>query len=468
MRNKFDLVIVGGGSAGFAAAIKATEMGAKVAIVEMGTIGGTCLNRGCIPSKNLLRAAWLYHLARGKPFPGVYLLKSTLDFKQVMAQKDTLIGDLRQKKYLDILRENKNIKLFSGRGQFASRDKLQVEHDILEVPRFIIATGSSPSVIPVKGLENVQYLTSDEALELKELPRSIIILGGRAVALEFAQMYAHFGTKVIVLQRSSRIIPDHEVEISLALRRYLEEEGIDIFTEVKLEEVRREGDAVIVFAEVKGGAMAFEAERLLVATGRRPSTQGLNLEAIGVEMDSEGAVKVDDEMKTTADTVWAAGDVTAKTFLVTMAAHEGSAAAENALDCCAHRKVDYSCVPHAIFTTPNVATVGLKEEEARRKGLNIEVRTLDFSMVPKAHCIRDMRGVVKMVVEEDTNCILGVHILAPQAAEIIHEAALAIKFGLSLEDLIDTIHVYPTMSESLKLTAQSFFKDVSQLSCCAE
>lgn len=474
MRNgfDFDLVVVGGGSAGFAAAIKATEMGARVAIVEGGIIGGTCLNRGCIPSKNLLQAALFYHSVKQEPFPGISLLKGKLNFKQVMAQKDALIESLRQKKYLDILKENKNIKFFRGRGQFVSISRvqvsLQVSQDILQSPKFIIATGSSPSVIPVKGLDSVPYLTSDEALELKEPPRSMIILGGRAVALEFAQMYAHFGTEVTILQRSSRIIPDHEPEISLALEKYLAEEGINIFTDVNVKEVGCNGGNIMVLAESEEETLEFKAERLLVATGRRPNTQDLALKTIGVETDLQGAVKVNDEMQTTAGNVWAAGDVTARTFLVTLAAREGSVAAENALDCCAHRKVDYSCVPHAIFTTPNVATVGLKEEEARSKGLSVKAQTLNFSMVPKAQCIRDTRGLVKMVAEENSHRILGVHILAPEGVEVIHEASLAIKFGLTLEDLIDTIHVYPTMSESLKLTAQSFFKDVKKLSCCAE
>lgn len=468
MRSEFDLVVIGGGSAGFAAAIKAVERGAKVAVVEVGTIGGTCLNRGCIPSKNLLHAAWLYHLSCNNPFPGITLPQGKLDFRQVMEQKDALISDLREKKYLSILREYDNIHLFNGKAEFTSRDTVIVDKDRLVSERFIVATGSSPSIIPIKGLDKVQHLTSKEVLELQELSGSIVILGGRAVALESAQTYAHFGAKVTILQRSPRIIPDHEEELSLSLRECLEEEGIEIHTDTAIHEVEKEGEDIVIQATVNKKPMVFRGSKLLMATGRRPNTNGMGLERVGVELDYRGAIKVDEEMATSAPNVWAAGDVTGKTFLVTMAAHEGAVAAQNALDCCSHVKVDYTSVPYVIFTTPNVATVGLTEEGARKKGLRVKAKSLDMKMVPKAQVIRDTRGMVKMVVEEDTNRILGVHILSSQGAEIIHEAVLAIKFGLTLTDLIETIYVYPTISECLKIAAQSFFKDVNKLSCCAE
>ncbi|MEK6590913.1 MAG: FAD-dependent oxidoreductase, partial [Nitrospinota bacterium] len=240
----FNIIIIGGGSAAFASAIKATELGAKVAIVEEGVIGGTCLNRGCIPSKNLLRAGEIYYYSKDTPFTGIHFQSRALNFTMLIEQKDKLLRELRKSKYLDILKENPDIKFIKGRAEFLSNKEInpalmhmcgvKVGKDILRADKFIIATGASPSILPIEGLDRVEYLTSTEALDLKRLPESMIVLGGRFVALEFAQMYSHFGTKVTVLQRSQRIIPDEEEEISLALQRFLEDEGIKIVTGVKL------------------------------------------------------------------------------------------------------------------------------------------------------------------------------------------------------------------------------------------
>ena len=473
----FDLIIIGGGSAAFAGAIKAAELGAKAAIVEQGVIGGTCLNRGCIPTKNLLRAGEIYYYPKRNPFDGVSVRQGALNFAKVIGQKDRLVKELRKSKYLDILKANPNIKLIKGKGEFLSDKEIKhvpagskrgVGNDILKADKFIIATGASPSILPVEGLDRVEYLTSTEALDLKKLPKSMIILGGRFVALEFAQMYNHFGTKVIVLQRSNRIIPEEEDEISLALQKFLEEEGIKIITGVKLLSVKETKKIKVVTCEIEDKKRDFKAESLLVATGRRPNTSGLGLEKLGVKLNDKGAVIVDDEMRTSVPNIFAAGDVTGEPMLVTAAAHQGAVAAQNAIDDCCHRKADLSIVPHAIFTHPQVAGVGLKEKEAIEKGYKVKVRTLDFHLVPKAAAIRDTRGLIKMVVEDGTDIILGVHILSPEAGDIIHEATLAVQKRMTIHEIIDTIHVYPTLSEAIKIAAQSFLKDVSKLSCCAE
>lgn len=489
---EFNIIIIGGGSAAFAAAIKATELKAKVAIVEQDIIGGTCLNRGCIPTKNLLRAGEIYYGSVKHDFAGINLKSKKLNFARLIEQKDRLVKDLRKSKYFDILKANPNIKFIKGRAEFLSDKEVKlvpagskqgVGKDILKAEKFIIATGASPSILPIDGIENIEYLTSTEALNLKRLPESMIILGGRFVALEFAQMYSHFGTNVTILQRSSRIIPDDEEEISTALQKFLEDEGISIITGVKLLSVKRtkpltsplpKGERVrvrgmmVVNCEIGSKKRFFKAESLLIATGRSPNTKGLGLEKIGVKLNDRGAIIVDDEMRTSAPNIWAAGDVTGEPMLVTVAAHQGGVAAQNAIDDCCHRKVNLSVVPHAIFTHPQVASVGLKEREAIDKGYKVKVRILDFHLVPKAAVIRDTRGLIKMVVEDGTNIILGVHILSPEAGDIIHEAALAVQKKMTIHEIIDTIHVYPTLSESIKMAAQSFFKDVSKLSCCAE
>jgi mercuric reductase len=463
----FGLIIIGGGSAAFAGAIKAAEFGAKVAIVEESIIGGTCLNRGCIPTKNLLRAGEIYYGSSKHDFAGINLKTRKLNFAALIKQKDKLVKDLRKAKYLDILKANPNIKFIKGRAEFLSNKEIKVGKDILKAEKFIIATGASPSILPIDGLDKVEYFTSTEALDLKKLPESMIILGGRFVALEFAQMYKHFGTEVTVLQRSRRIIPDEEEEIALALQKFLEDEGIRIITGIKLLNIREEGGVKIVNCETGGKRRIFKAETILVATGRRPNTKGLGLEKIGVKLNDRGAIIVDDEMRTSAPNIWAAGDVTGEPMLVTVAAHQGAVAAQNAIDDCC-RKVNLSVVPHAIFTHPQAASVGLKEMEAIDRGYKVKARTLDFHLVPKAAAIKDMRGLIKMVVEDGTDIILGVHILSPEAADIIHEATLTVQKRMTINEIIDTIHVYPTLSESIKIVAQSFLKDVSKLSCCAE
>ncbi|MBI5750498.1 MAG: mercury(II) reductase [Nitrospinae bacterium] len=468
MATEFNLIIIGGGSAAFAAAIKATELGARVAIVEEGVIGGTCLNRGCIPTKNLLRASEIYYYSKKNHFQGINLQQRPLDFKRVVEQKDKLVKELRKVKYIDILKAYPNIKFIKGRGEFLSDKEIKVGGDIFGTEKFIIATGASPSILPVEGLDRVEYLTSTEALDLKKLPKSMIILGGRFVALEFVQMYSHFGTKVTVLQRSNRIIPDDEEEISIALHKFLTDEGIKIVTGVKILSVKEEGGMKIVTCEIGGKKKNFKAESLLVATGRSPNTSGLGLEKVGVKLNDKGAIIVDEEMRTSVTNIFAAGDVTGEPMLVTVAAHQGAIAAQNAIDDCCHRKADLSVVPHAIFTHPQVASVGLKEKEAIDRGDKVKVRTIDFHLVPKAAVIRDTRGLIKMVVEDGTDIILGVHILSPEAGDIIHEATVAVKNKMTIHEIIDIIHVYPTLSESIKIAAQSFLKDVSKLSCCAE
>jgi mercuric reductase len=465
--NQFDLVILGGGSAAFAAAIKASELGAKVAVGENRVIGGTCLNRGCVPTKNLLKAAELYHSAKRNGFRGVNLRQKSLDFAEVIAQKDELITEMRKIKYWDILEAYPNIKYFSGKAEFFSEDEVKIGNEVLRAERFIIATGASPWIPPIEGIEGVNYIASDEALELKKLPESMVIIGANAVGLEFAQMFARFGTKVMLLEVMPRIAPGEEEEISESLKKYLEEE-MDVYTRVYVVRVKNDGKYKVSVTDINGKQrVELRGEELLIATGRRGNTRGLGLEKIGIEVDKRGFVKVNDEMETSIPYIFAAGDVVGKQQLVTLAALQGSVAAENALSG-THRKVNYSSVPYAIFTDPEVASVGLKEKEAIEKGYRVKTNVLDMKLVPKAALMRDTRGLVKMIVEEGTNRVLGVHILSPQAADIIHKAVLLVKYRMTIQDVLDTMDVYPTLSESIKIAAQSFVKDVTKLSCCAE
>lgn len=472
MINKYDFVILGQGSAAFAAAIKANELRIKTAMIGYnatpGTvIGGTCLNVGCIPSKNLIAVGTIFYHASHNSFEGIKYGKGKLNFKKVIEQKNRLVEKFRKEKYVNVVRSLRNITYFEGKGEFVSKNEVKVGSKILKGEKFLIAVGARANIIPIKGIEKIEYLTNEEALSLEELPKSMCVIGGRALGLEFAQMYAHFGTKVTVLQRSDRILPESEPEISEALRGYLEEEGIKIYTGTKINYVDKKGKKKIINFTGGNKTKTIECEQLLFATGRKPNTDNLGLNKVGVKTDEKGFIIINDEARTSAQHVWAAGDCTGEPMLETLAAKEGAIAVENMFTD-KKRKINLKEIPSAVFTYPEVASVGLTDAEVIQKGIKCTCSVLPLEFVPKAHVIGDTRGLVKLVIDRETKKIQGVHILAPHASDIIHEGTLAVKFGLTIDDIIDTVHVFPTLSEAIKLAAQSFYKNVSKLSCCTE
>lgn len=468
MSDSYNLIIIGGGAAAFSAAIKANSLGVKTAMIERGTLGGTCVNVGCVPSKNLLVAGEHLHASKNPSYPSVKPCDAAFDFTQAIHEKDKLVSNLRKQKYRDVLESLEHVNLIDGSAAFVSKNKVKVDGRMLTAKKFIIATGSSASIPKFRGIEDVDYLTNIEALSLKEKPSSMIVVGGRALGLEFAQMYSRFGTKVTLLQRSERIIPEQEPEISAGLHHYLTEEGIELVTGVDVKEVWQKNGSKFVRASVNGKEGTFEAEQLLMATGRKPNTADLHLENAGVKVRQDGAIIVNSEMRTSAPHIWSGGDVVGEPMLETLAAKEGATAAENAL-MGSHKRVDLLSVPSAIFTSPQVASVGVTEKQMTQKYGYCSCRTLGMDKVPKALTVNDTKGLIKMVVDpKKKNRIIGVHILSSIAADMIHEAVMAVKYKLTIDDIIDTVHVFPTMSEAVKLVATSFKEDVSKLSCCAE
>jgi mercuric reductase len=469
---RFDLVILGSGSTAFAAAIRAAELGKTAAMTENRTLGGTCVNRGCLPSKNLIAAAGIVHEAAHPRYPRIEPARLRFDFSQLVRQKDEVIALYRQKKYQSIVGDR--ISVFEGSVRFVDRNAVQVGDVRLEAERFLVATGSRPIIPPLEGLGNVPFLTSDlltsqENIELKEQPESITIVGGGYVALELGQFFSRLGTRVTILEPSERILPNYEPEVGDALSPIFAEEGIAILTRTKPVAVHKDGEGVSV--DVVGDvAKTLRSSHLLVATGRVPNTDKLGLDVAGVRTDQGGAVIVDQELKTSAPHVWAAGDVigsnTESQMATPVGAHDGGIAALNALSG-EHRKVDHRVIPRAIFTDPQVAVVGLSEEQAARAGKRCACRAIRMDQVPRAGAVRDTRGVIKMVAERE-NRVLGVSMLGLDAAEVIHEAAMGMRLGATVQDFVEMLHAYPTMSEALKIVALSFTKDVSRLSCCAE
>jgi mercuric reductase len=485
-QERYDLLILGSGSTAFAAAIHAQELGKTAVMTEGRTLGGTCVNRGCLPSKNLIEAARLVYDAAHPRYPGLTPAHLGVDFPALVAQKDEIIREYRDRHYdslVDYTDEEGQppIQVVPGHGAFLDPHTVLVTAPDgtsrrLAGEEVLIATGSSPLIPTISGLSETPYLTSDlltrgEEEELTELPRSLLILGGGYIALELGQMFARFGSEVTLVTRGASILSGYEPEIAEALTEILREGGLQIVTGAQIRTVGRGGDGVTLVMQRHGSSRTLTAEKLLVATGRRPNTDALGLERVGVAIDFAGAVRVDRTMRTTVSHIWAAGDVigreTESQTATPVGAHDGKIAAHNALSGEPPRQIDHTVIPRTIFTDPQVAVVGLTDEEAVAAGIACECNTIPMSAVPRAGAIRDTRGVIKMVLDGPTRRVVGVSMLGVNAGEVIHEAAMALRFGATTDDFIDLIHVYPTMAEALKLVAISFTKDVNRLSCCA-
>ncbi len=462
----FDLMVIGGGSAGFAAAIKGSEMGFRVGIVNSGTLGGTCVNIGCVPSKALIRAMESFHQAGQHRFKGVQTISGHLNWGQVIAHKDELVEELRQSKYVDVLASYPDITLIEGHARVLPDHTLDVGGKSYSYRKLVLATGASPWAPPIPGLAETPYLTSTTALALDELPRSLIVLGANAVGLELAQIYARAGTQVTVLELLPRIAPFEDEEVSQALNDELQTEGIRLVTGFNTERVEHHKGRFTLSGRAGDTQMNFSAEQLLVATGRRPNTAGMGLEEAGVKLGKRGEVSVNEMLQTSLPDIYAAGDMTGRDMFVYVAAYAGQLAAENAL-ADTGRVYDAAYIPRVTFTDPQVASAGLTEAQARGQGYEIKVSTLPMEYVPRALAARDTRGLVKLVVNAANDQVLGAHILAPEAGEMIQTAVLAIRFGLTIQQLRETMFPYLTNAEALKLAVLGLEKDVSQLSCCA-
>lgn len=476
MPERFDLVILGSGSTAFAAALRAAELGKTAAMTESRTLGGTCVNRGCLPSKNLIEAAKIFYESTHPRYPGLRTAAMGLDFRTLIEQKDEVVQTYRSKKYRNIVTGSQHIKVFTGPARFVGPHHVVIGNTELTAPHFLIATGSSPVIPDIPGLASTPYLTSDlltsqEEMELKELPDSLIGIGGGYIALELGQMFARFGTQVTILERSGQMLPRYEPEIAESVSAVFQGEGIRLMTHAPVTRVEGDNKRISVTVAVDGRPRQLTASRLLVATGRRPNTDALGLETAGVAVDDQGFVKVDEELRTSARHLFAAGDVigsfTDSQMATPVGAQDGGIAAGNAL-ADERRRVDHRVIPRALFTDPPVGVVGLTDAQANARGYECACRTVPMALVPRAGAVRDTRGIIKMVADRRTRRVLGVSMHGLAAAEVIHEAAMGMRLGATVDDFAGLLHVFPTMCEALKIGALSFTKDVSQMSCCAE
>ncbi len=466
--NNYDLIIIGGGAAAFAAATEADRRKLRTVIINAGLpMGGTCVNVGCVPSKHLLALGKNLHHPAHPDFSSVEALAPAFDFARAMADKDALVKALRQQNYQKVLDSFSYVEFMEGRGKLIDPHRVKVGERELTGDKILIATGSSNKVPPFKGLKETGYLTNIEALELEQIPVSLIVLGSGFLALEFAQIFYRMGTRVTLIARAPRILRVQEPEISEALRTCFESEGIEVFTETNVLEVSQGTNGKRIRVSTPDGEHTLEAEDILLATGVRGNVDNLGLEEIGVEVVDNDRVLINEQMQTSIPHIYAAGDITGSKRLETVAAKEGKLAVENAF-AAAGKSIDFGSIPYAVFTDPEVASVGLTEAEYMAQYGTCSCRTIPMDMVPRAVAVKDTRGLLKMVVHHETGKIMGVHILAPNASEMIHEATLAVKFGLSVDDLIDTVHVFPTYCEAIKMAAQAFRRDISTMSCCVE
>ncbi|HEV2033798.1 MAG TPA: mercury(II) reductase [Candidatus Dormibacteraeota bacterium] len=460
----YDLVVIGSGSAAFGAAIRATDAGARVALMESNVVGGTCVNVGCIPSKAMLAPADAYFRAAHHPFAGIRTSANGFDLGAMVNSKAGLVDELRTKKYIDLAKDY-GFTIRQGLAEFVDPESIECAGKPIRADKYIIATGASPEVPSIPGLKDAGYLTSTTALELRDPPKRLAVLGAGPVGLEMGQLFMRLGSAVTFITRRE-VASREELETSEALRAVLEEEGAKVVTNSVVTAVERMAGGRRVSFTKDGLQEQIEVDEILVATGRRPNTQGLGLEKAGIELTERQAIRVGDDLQTTNPRVWAAGDVTGHRQFVYVAAYEGNIAARNALEATG-RKVDFHSLPRVIFTSPTFAAAGLTDDEANARGLNCECRVLPMSAVPRALVNRDTRGFMKIVAEAGTGKILGASMVADGAGDVIQSVVLAIQFGLTTDDVANTWAPYLTFAEAFKLASQTFKRDVSKLSCCA-
>jgi len=464
---KFDLIIIGGGAAAFAGAIKANELKAKTLMINTGLpLGGTCVNVGCVPSKTLLWAAETLHHARNHGIPGITLELKNFDFPKIVADELALVERLRLEKYQKVLKHLELVTQIDGKAEFIGPKQIKVNGQVFTADKFLVAAGSTATVPPIEGIRETGFLTHIEALKLKALPKELIVIGAGPLGLEFSQMFSRFGSKVTILQRPSSIFPPAEKELTDHLEKILTKEGIIIKTSVEVKTARRLNGKKVVSYMIEGKQEEASGEEILLATGKTPNTQDLGLPRAGVETDKRQAVKVNQFYQTSSSHIFAAGDVTNLPLrLEPTAGNEGALATENALTG-SQKTIDYRTVPYTIFTDPQLAGVGFTEDEQLKELKACACRTVSFADIPKAMIIRRTEGLIKMAIHPKTKQVMGVHILAPNAGELITAAMMIVKNKNTIDDVASSLPMFPTLSEAIKIVALSFTRDISKLSCC--
>ena len=449
-----DVVIIGAGPGGYVAAIKAAQLGGKVCVIEKGELGGTCLNRGCIPTKTLYASAKLASLVSNAEEFGLEVKNAKINFTRVMSQKDEVVK--RMTGGIGTLFKGNKITLITGSGKIIRQGVVEVKKadgsvESVEARNIIIATGSEPANIPTFEIDEEQVLTSTVALELAELPKSLLVVGGGVIGCEFASIFNAFGCEVTIAELLPTILATEDVQVTRQMRLFLKRKGIKIVTEANITAVNKNAESVTAILE---SGEQLQAEKMLVSVGRKLNVEGIGLEEVGVKI-ADGRIAVDEIMQTNVANIYAVGDIANRFQLAHVASTEGIVAAQNCMGIPA--TMNYNTIPNCIFTLPEIARVGLTEAQAKQEGYKVKVGRFPFMANGKAVGMRETEGFVKIVSDSETNDILGVHILGPHASELIHETALAIKLGATAVDLAHTIHAHPTLSEAIMEAAEATY-----------
>jgi dihydrolipoamide dehydrogenase len=443
-----DAVIIGGGPAGYVAAIHAAHLGAKVGLVEKDRLGGTCLNRGCIPTKALARSAEVFLEARRANDFGIKVDNIRIDFPGIMAHKSKSVNQLVSG--VEQLMKANKIRVCRGAGRILSPHLVKVNDEEIATRKLIIATGSQSTPLPVPGSDLPGVLTTDDILELMELPESLVVIGGSYVGVEFASIFNALGTKVTIVKRRPLRLEPVDEEIGRRFAQTLPRQGIEVRIGAAVKAIEKKGAVLRVVWDTPEGEQGVDGQMVLMATGRAPCTEGLNLSELRVQTD-RGAIRVNEYLETNIKDVYAIGDVLGENMLAHVASYEGEVAVENALG--HSRQADYRAVPKCIFAQPEIAGVGITEKEASDGGIPYEVSKFPFAACGRAVAMGETTGMVKMICQAGDGVVLGMHIMGPHASDLIAEGALGVRLGLKAEDIVRTIHAHPTLPEAVRETA---------------
>ena len=441
-------MIIGGGPAGYVAAIHAAHLGARVALVEKDKLGGTCLNRGCIPTKALVRSTEALLEARRANDFGIDAGNININFPKIMARKSNIANQLVSG--VEQLMKSNKISVHRDSGRILSPHLVKVNDEEIATKKLIIATGSESTLLPIPGLDLPGVLTTDDILELKELPKSLVVIGGSHVGAEFATIFNGLGAKVTIVKRRPLLLEPIDEEIGRRFAQTLPRQGIEVKIGAAVKAIRREESVLKVVWDTPEGEQGVEGQMVLMATGRAPYTEGLGLSELGIKMDDR-AIVVNERLETNVEDVYAVGDVLGKSMLAHVASYEGEVAVENALG--RSRQADYRAVPSCVFTQPEIAGVGITEKAAKESGIPHKVSKFPFAACGRAVTMGETMGMVKMICDAENGRVLGMHIMGPHASDLIAEGVLAIQLGATAKDIAHTIHAHPTLPEAVREAA---------------
>mgnify|MGYP001355149469 CR=1 FL=1 len=461
MSEKFQAVVIGGGPGGYVCAIRLAQLGVKTACIESrGSLGGTCLNIGCIPSKSLLNLSEEFHKVKNLSNKGIEVGEVKLNLQKMMKSKDKAVTILT--KGVEFLLKKNKVSYFKGTGSFKSKTEILIKNDhnekkIIQAEKVIIATGSVPVSLPNIEFDEKSIVSSTGALNLERVPKKMVVVGGGYIGLEMGSVWSRLGSEVHVVEFLDHITPGMDKEISKEFMKILKKQGINFHLQHKVEKVNKSQSGVTVStSDIEGNKKDFECDVVLISVGRKPNTNGLNLEKIGIELDEKKRIKTNQSFKTNLGNIFAIGDVIAGPMLAHKAEDEGIAVAENIAGQSGH--VNYDTIPGVIYTTPEVASIGKTEEQLKEKNIQYKIGKFSFMANSRAKAIDDTDGFVKILADEKTDKVLGAHLIGPHAGELIAEIGVAMEFGASSEDIARTCHAHPTFSEAVKEAALSVDK----------